>query len=399
MEETICVLLTPPGRGAIATVLVAGPKAAAICGVGGSGDNSPAVLHFTLSGDGGLPELLPGAVRLARRGGPGGEEVILVRVAHDQVEIQCHGGMAASRAILDALQGGGCRQVPWEEWIRRIEADPLAAEARILLARAPTLRTSRVLLDQWQGALRREVLAVIDSLGRGQVEEARGQLTRLLNQAPVGLHLVDPWRVVLAGRPNVGKSSLINALVGFERSIVLDQPGTTRDRVTVLTAIDGWPVELSDTAGLRQGGGSLERAGMERAGEAIARADLLLWVTDATDPQSAEPHPALRRQGPSLLVENKCDVLPPAEGLSPSTIRTSAIRGDGMHELISAISHGLVPTPPPPSAGVPFLPTQVAALENAIERLTSSPLSVADALRTLGAHVELQKTSRLGPMG
>ena len=84
------------------------------------------------------------------------------------------------------------------------------------------------------------------------LQAAAARIREWLAWEDFGLHLTRPWNVVLAGRPNVGKSSLINALLGYTRSIVFDQPGTTRDVVTAATAIDGWPIELSDTAGLRE---------------------------------------------------------------------------------------------------------------------------------------------------
>ena len=90
------------------------------------------------------------------------------------------------------------------------------------------------------------------------------------------------WRVVIAGPPNVGKSSLINAMAGYERAIVSPLPGTTRDVVTLTTAIDGWPVQLADTAGLRASDDELESAGVKLAGAALAAADLVILVCDAT---------------------------------------------------------------------------------------------------------------------
>ena len=114
--------------------------------------------------------------------------------------------------------------------------------------------------------------------------------------------------MVLAGRPNVGKSSLMNALAGHGRSIVHHAPGTTRDAVTLTTAIDGWPVELCDTAGLRPAGDALESAGIERAQERLARADLVVLVCDQSMPWSAEDQALLDQWPEAVLVHNKCDL-------------------------------------------------------------------------------------------
>src|SRR6185503_7750192 len=122
---------------------------------------------------------------------------------------------------------------------------------------------------------------------------------RLLALAEVGLHLTTPWRVVFAGPPNVGKSSLVNALLGYPRAIVYDQPGTTRDVLTASTAFDGWPFELRDTAGLRDGISldSVEVEGVARARAQIATADLVVFVHDRSaglDRQFAQPRTARR---------------------------------------------------------------------------------------------------------
>ena len=136
------------------------------------------------------------------------------------------------------------------------------------------------------------------------------QLRRFDTWSDVGMHLTNPWRVAIGGPPNVGKSTLINALVGYQRAIAFDQPGTTRDVVTAMTAIDGWPVELSDTAGLRTSDEPLEQAGVQRRRAELRRADLTVLVFDLIQPWTSEIQQLCEGQRPSIVVHNKADLLP-----------------------------------------------------------------------------------------
>jgi tRNA modification GTPase len=202
--------------------------------------------------------------------------------------------------------------------------------------------------------------------------QALDHLQMLLSRADLGRHLTRPWRVVLTGAPNVGKSSLINALLGYQRAIVFDQPGTTRDVLTATTAIDGWPVELSDTAGLRADGDAIEAEGVTRALAQVAAADLVIEVLDATAAQEWPGHRGQvtedRSQRDILVVHNKCDLgLPPDDGRPPG-ICVSAKTGQGMDNLIRAIAECLVPNPPR-SAAMPFTERQISALAGTREHL------------------------------
>ena len=238
---------------------------------------------------------------------------------------------------------------------------PTTAAALTALADARTERTAAILLDQYHGAFSRALSDIRQAIDRGDRPAARRQIDELSAHVDLGRHLVEPWRVVLAGRVNVGKSSLINALAGYDRSIVHSTPGTTRDAVTLVTAIDGWVVELCDTAGLRAGGDALERAGIERAQQRLARADLIILVCDRSETWSGEDQVLVDQWPTALLVHNKCD-LPPAPGDRPAGLLTSAVRGDGVEKLLAAVSKRLVPIPPPAGAAVPFTAAQVETL-------------------------------------
>ena len=181
-------------------------------------------------------------------------------------------------------------------------------------------------------------------------------------------HLIEPWQVAIAGPPNVGKSSLMNCLVGFERSIVFDQPGTTRDLVSALTAINGWPVKFIDTAGLRETGHGIESMGIELARQAVYQSDLVICVSDATSPDSKISKVDKEAIGsrPVLNVHNKSDLLNESK-LDPAdeAILVSAMTGDGIDRLIEAIAFQIVPSEPEFNQAVPFLDEHLTALHQA----------------------------------
>lgn len=290
-----------------------------------------------------------------------GEEVVVRRRGEDSVELHCHGGLAAVAMIERALAAAGCRSVGWRDWIADHSSDPITAAAQAALAEAATERTATILLDQYHGALRRALEAIAQAVDNHDHVSAREQIDTLLAHAAVGLHLVRPWQVVLAGRPNVGKSSLINALVGYPRAIVHPAPGTTRDVVSVRTAIDGWPVELADTAGLHPGGEAVEQAGMERARQRLSTADLVILVFERSAPWCRCDQELLESRPEGLVVHSKCD-LPPAAGSRVVGLATSALQAEGIAALAKAIVNRLIPDPPPPGAAVPFSSEHLAQL-------------------------------------
>lgn len=338
MSATFASLLTPPGRSALATLALTGPCAWQV-----------ARQLFQPHSKQPLPlEPAPGKFWLGRMGADLRDEGILAirqGSSYPLIELHVHGGKEVPRYLLELLEHHGVEITSWQRFLYGEQSDSIRAEAAIALTRAPTLRTAQILLDQYHGALHHEI--------------AQGAYQPLLARASLGLHLTTPFRVVLAGAPNVGKSSLVNALAGYQRSIVSPSPGTTRDLVTTVIALDGWPVELVDTAGLRIGTESLEQAGIAQARLAIEAADLVLWILDATLPPI---WPATTADNLHLIV-NKIDQ-PAAWELSQvgEAPRVSARTGEGIAALGDRISHWLVPEVPPPGAGVPFTPEQVERL-------------------------------------
>jgi tRNA modification GTPase len=189
------------------------------------------------------------------------------------------------------------------------------------------------------------------------------EVDEILRWASFGLHLTRPWTVVLVGRPNVGKSSLINSLVGFERSIVFDQPGTTRDLLTAETVLDGWPIRLLDTAGLRGSDDELESAGITRARFALADADCRILLIDVNQPPHADDLRLISDWPDALIVANKSDLRDDWGTQLPSrAMRVSALRRTGLPELSAAIVGRLVPQVPSIEAVMPLTERQVREL-------------------------------------
>lgn len=354
------VLLTPGGRGAVASLLVEGPGAtAAVTDAFHPTRGRPLV-------EAALDQIVFGHWQSAEQG----EEVVVCRRSADRVEIHCHGGRVAAEAIIASLAARGCQPVDWQAWVEQSQDDPIRAAALIALASAATERTAAVLWDQQAGALRHALDEIGSLVVKGESAAAIVLIDALLSMSGVGLHLLQPWRVVLAGPPNVGKSSLVNALLGYARAIVHDAPGTTRDVVTAVTALDGWPIELADTAGLHESQEPIEVSGMALAKNRLAQADLIVLVCDGSLPRSSADEALAAAWPGALRVWNKCDLV----ARHGDGLWTSAATGEGIEVLAAAIVDRLVPCPPEPGQAMPFLPQQVEAL-----RLARKALSAGDA--------------------
>lgn len=322
-------VLTPPGSSAIAVFGIVGPGAWST------------VQRYFRAINGQPLAAPPSRPRYGRFGDQHADEVMLVRRRDDAYEVHCHGGQVVVEWLEKHLRAAGLTRSDWKE---TADLCHVHHPADYLLPHARTLRTAGILLDQARGAYDRAIES-----------NDPEQLAIVRRNADVGRHLIEPWRVCLAGKPNAGKSSLVNALAGFDRSIVSPVAGTTRDALSVFVAFDGWPIELFDTAGLRDTTDDLEVAGIGMAHQALALAELVVWVVDATDQDHINDQ--LLQLGDLsrvIVVVNKVDV---ASGpVIPGAVRVSALTKEGLAELVRKVVERLVPFPPAPGDPVPWMP-------------------------------------------
>jgi tRNA modification GTPase len=429
--DTIAAIATPAGEGAIAIIRVSGPDAIAVVDAafkpsGGSSlsesDNRPR-LGTVHGNDGPIDEVL----------------VLVMRAPHsytseDVVEIHGHGSSAAVNAVLDCVLRRGVRCALPGEFTKRAflngRIDLVQAEAVIDRIQAQTSAALRSAHDAASGTLStaihkmRETLAgalarieaaidfpdddlpeLVDQALRDELQSAFDTNQRLLSTANTGRRLREGARVAIVGRPNVGKSSLFNALVRDARAIVTPHAGTTRDRLDETINIGGIPVHLADTAGLRETTDEIEQIGVGRAREALESADAILLVVDASTITTAEDdaiaQDVLALDVPSIAVMNKCDLVATLERPAwasdmTNTIQTAALIDEGIHELEEALSRLLMGSdvPEPGQAIITRAHQQDSlrraadALKRLLENYNASPeflaLDLREALHALG---------------
>jgi len=429
LDDTIVAIATPPGRGGIGVVRIAGPRARAItdpmlrlkqelepgravfgelvepCGAGAPArlpvDAAEAFVAET-------SEIASGSWPREKRqaGAPALHESRIDEVVvtyfvkphsyttDDIIEISAHGSPVVLRHIVELCVAAGARLAEPGEFTMRAflngRIDLTQAEAVRDLIDSQTLYQAKVAAQQLEGALSKrlqpvkqklvELIAVLeagidfaeddvsvlpDATILERIAAIREPLERLAATFAYGKIVHEGLTLAIVGRPNVGKSSLFNRLVERERAIVTATPGTTRDLVSETVAIGGIPIQLVDTAGIRKALDEAESIGIRKSMEALAEADLVLAVLDASEPATDEDEKLLRHAAnqPVIVVENKSDLIDPATkgtGLalkgrefesrrenpprstaaSPSTlqasaprIRTSALTGEGIPEL------------------------------------------------------------------
>ena len=339
-------LLTPVGRGALAVVALSGKDALA----------SLKTLFFPR----GVPLVArpDNAVIFGRWGHrQHGEELVVVRRSQTSFEVHCHGGLAASETVMTDLVATGAIRQTWKEWLsshalmlnqqhgrlgQRLEIEH---EARQALAATRSPLAARILCNQLSGVLADEIERIELLKSHGNTSEVHDATNVLLNLSRVGLRLIRPWSVVVIGPANAGKSSLINALAGYARTIVSQEPGTTRDTVETRMVLNGWELDLVDTAGIRELEtvySESEKKGIQKAHYAAKHADLVIHVQPppvhslpARPTFFDDSHPL------TLWVLSKCDLIP--DSPSPAGfVKTSASKGIGIQKLTALIVQSLL---------------------------------------------------------
>lgn len=285
----------------------------------------------------------------------------------DMAELNCHGGMQTIQRALFALGSLGFRPAEAGEFTKRAflngKMDLSAAEAVMDVINADAEQSLKAALLQLQGSVCREIEGVesllLDALSGidaaidypdeaeadtllalpESLEQAKRRVETLIAESRRGRVLRDGLRVAIVGRPNVGKSSLMNALLGIDRAIVTAEAGTTRDLIDEKTSFQGVPVRLIDTAGIREADSEAERIGVDRAREAILTADVVCVVLDASAPITSEDETLLRETAgmTRLVLLNKSDLAVNGSIAKPDGIRVSAKTGEGLDELKTAI--------------------------------------------------------------
>ncbi|MGI6168166.1 MAG: tRNA uridine-5-carboxymethylaminomethyl(34) synthesis GTPase MnmE [Christensenellales bacterium] len=362
--DTIYALSTPPGQSAIAIVRISGAQSREVFERvfrhGGQTQSHRLYYGDIVDEDGVVDEAM--AVFMA---GPNSY------TREDMAEFHCHGSMAVVKKLMQTLDRQGLRLAQGGEFSKRAflsgRIDLAQAEAVMDLIASSSERGRQTSLRQMKGSLSQKIIAcrdgianilaalevsidypeeMIDVLGVGEdMDGVLEELAALSATFHTGRMIREGVAVAIVGRPNVGKSSLLNALVGSERAIVTEVAGTTRDVIEEPFQIDGMPVRLIDTAGIREGEDPVEKLGVARSFAALREADVAVLVLDTSRPLVDEDRSIAESiGGPFLIALNKSDgpvVLPPQEVADAfpnvRVLPVSAATGDGLHALVDAL--------------------------------------------------------------
>ena len=347
----------------------------------------------------------------------------------DSVEISCHGGIVPVRKVLEACLRAGARLAEPGEFTKRAflngKIDLVQAEAVLDIIRSRTDEALRIARRQLEGVLSQKIRALRDEIvgvmahieacidfpedveewqpGRivGSIREAASHVSALLDTADKGRIYREGIQAVIAGKPNVGKSSLLNALLRESRSIVTPIPGTTRDTIEETMNIKGIPVRAVDTAGVRETDDPVELMGVERAKSAIENADLVLAVLDASEAFTPEDETMLKSLSDKKLIVilNKSDLLAHADaaalgakiqswmklecGRKVPILNTAATWNEGIAEMEEAIAESVL------SGGIPYTDGPVVTNVRHKRALEEALVALEEALATAQSGMSL----------
>jgi tRNA modification GTPase len=371
MEETIAAISTPIGVGGIAIVRISGPRSLnigdkIIVATGAVPSKVPShTIHFgkVRANDNAIVDEVMFSVMRGPR----------TYTREDMLEINCHGGILTARRILELCLQSGARLSEPGEFTKRAflngRMDLTQAEAVMDLIHAQTQRAQSAAVEALSGHLSRKIVALHDQLLNALVhieahidfpeediatETIEGirdtiagvieKLECLARTAKHGKILREGVRVAIVGRPNTGKSSLMNVLLGYDRSIVTPIAGTTRDVVEDVANIHGIPIRFTDTAGLRKTRGKIETLGVEKSRKTLIESDIIIYVVDLTKRLTATEVKEIQMLDKTRLIItlNKNDLRTNSKLIQTlndfSTISTSTITGDGIEALRKAIA-------------------------------------------------------------
>ncbi|MDF1753908.1 MAG: tRNA uridine-5-carboxymethylaminomethyl(34) synthesis GTPase MnmE [Verrucomicrobiales bacterium] len=361
-ENTITAIATPPGMGAVAIIRI-------------SGKSSLNIARQLFSP---LPESPQARYqyfgKCLDRDGASIDEVLLSWfegpksfTGEDVVEIACHGGTVVTQCLLERILELGAIPAEPGEFTQRAflngKIDLTQAEAIMDLISAQTELAVKAAGSQLAGKLgaemeelRQEMIGIsahveayidfpdedIDPESQAaisrRIESVCERIRRLLATADRGRILREGIRTVLCGAPNAGKSSLLNYLVGFDRAIVSSRPGTTRDTIEETISLDGIPLRMIDTAGIRESDDEIEQQGIERSRSQVEQAELVLLLVDSTRPRADIENIAIAEDSKVVRILNKSDLAPHSDWADrSSSVPVSCLTGEGMDELRKAI--------------------------------------------------------------
>jgi tRNA modification GTPase len=371
MEDTIAAISTPIGEGGIAIIRISGPRSLSIgdkiiVAAGVVPSEAPShTIHFgkVRANDNALVDEVMFSVMRAPR----------TYTREDTLEINCHGGIVTARRILDLCLQSGARLSEPGEFTKRAflngRMDLTQAEAVMDLIHAQTERAQSAAVEALSGHLSRKIVSIHDQLLhalshieahidfpeediapetieriRVTIAAVMEKLECLARTAKQGRILREGVRVAIVGRPNTGKSSLMNVLLGYDRSIVTPIAGTTRDAIEDVANIHGIPVRFTDTAGLRKTRGRVETLGVEKSRKVLTESDIIIYVIDLTKRLIATEIKEIEALDKSklLITLNKNDLPTNQKTVKTmgrfATISTSTVTGDGIEALRKAIA-------------------------------------------------------------